>query len=151
MLAAGKLASLEEFRVQREKLMNDMDNLDKTIKKMEEDQKEVIYQLERKQVVDKDRLEFNSTVRQKLGRCLLTNMIINMNASVTETRHNAIIVQITRQVEEGDGDEGQSGGSRVSEGVQQADGGDNEAHDTRECRHQCSAVQDVRQDGGAHH
>lgn len=55
MLEAGKLASLEEFRVQREKLMNDMDNLDKTIKRMEEDHKEVIYQLERKQVVDKDR------------------------------------------------------------------------------------------------
>ena len=53
---AGKLASLEEFRVQKEKLMAERENLEQTIVNLKEDHKEVIYQLERKQVVDKDRL-----------------------------------------------------------------------------------------------
>lgn len=52
----GKLASLEEFKVQKEDLMARFASMEDKLKKQEEHHQEVIYNLERKQVVDKDRL-----------------------------------------------------------------------------------------------
>ncbi|XP_043913945.1 cilia- and flagella-associated protein 157-like [Protopterus annectens] len=57
MLLAGKLASLEEFRVQKEDLMAKFVALEEHLKKQEEERKQLIYELERKAVVDKDRLK----------------------------------------------------------------------------------------------
>ncbi len=51
----GKLASLEEFRVQKEDLLAKFAAMEEKLKEQEDDHKEVIYSLERKQVVDKDR------------------------------------------------------------------------------------------------
>lgn len=51
----GKLASLEEFKVQKEDLMGKMAALDEALKDQKDDHDEEIYKLERKQVVDKDR------------------------------------------------------------------------------------------------
>ena len=53
--AGGKLASLEEFKVQKEDLMNKMESLEEELKKQEEEHKNEIYKIEKKQVVDKDR------------------------------------------------------------------------------------------------
>ena len=55
LITDGKLASLEEFKVQKEDLMAKFSNMEDKLKKQEEHHKEVIYNLERKQVVDKDR------------------------------------------------------------------------------------------------
>ena len=55
MVLGGKLASLEEFRVQKEELMSKFEQMELNLKKQEDDHREHIYQLERKQVVDKDR------------------------------------------------------------------------------------------------
>ena len=51
----GKLAALEEFKVQKEDLMAKMAGLEAELTKQEDDHKEEIYKIERKQVVDKDR------------------------------------------------------------------------------------------------
>lgn len=57
MLLAGKLASMEEFRVQKEELMAKFAALEDYLKKQEEEHKQLVYELERKAVVDKDRLK----------------------------------------------------------------------------------------------
>ena len=51
----GKLASLEEFKVQKEDLLAKMAALEDALKEQEAGHQEDIYKLERKQVVDKDR------------------------------------------------------------------------------------------------
>ena len=55
MVLGGKLASLEEFRVQREDLMAKFANLEQQLIDQENQYKEQIYSLEKKAVVDKDR------------------------------------------------------------------------------------------------
>ena len=55
LYVGGKLASLEEFKVQREDLMNKMTELEQQLKENEDEHNNDIYSLERKQVVDKDR------------------------------------------------------------------------------------------------
>jgi len=63
MVLGGKLASLEEFRVQKEELMSKFEQMELNLKKQEDDHREHIYQLERKQVVDKDRLKKEMILR----------------------------------------------------------------------------------------
>ena len=60
MVLGGKLASLEEFRAQREDLMNKFADMEKLLKIQEQNHKEQIYQLERKAVVDKDRFVYSN-------------------------------------------------------------------------------------------
>ena len=55
MVLGGKLASLEEFKVQREDLMAKFAKLEDEFETNKEEHKEIIYNLERKAVVDKDR------------------------------------------------------------------------------------------------
>ena len=55
MVLQGKLASLEEFRVQKETLLNKFADMEQLLRDKEDGHKEQIYQLERKAVVDKDR------------------------------------------------------------------------------------------------
>ncbi|XP_044124396.1 cilia- and flagella-associated protein 157 [Bufo gargarizans] len=57
MLLAGKLASLEEFRVQKEELMAKFAALEEKLRKQEEEHKDMMYKLEKKAVLDKDRLK----------------------------------------------------------------------------------------------
>lgn len=49
------MASLEEFKIQREELMEKMDDLEQELYELDRMHKENVYTLERKQVVDKDR------------------------------------------------------------------------------------------------
>jgi len=51
----GKLASLEEFRVQREELMTQTAQLEATLQEQEKIHQEQMYDLEKKQVIDNDR------------------------------------------------------------------------------------------------
>lgn len=57
MVLGGKLASLEEFRIQKENLLNKFSEMEELLSNQEINHKEQIYQLERKGVVDKDRLK----------------------------------------------------------------------------------------------
>lgn len=61
MVLGGKLASLEEFKVQKEDLMAKFAKLEKDLESNKMEHKDVIYNLERKAVVDKDRLDFFTT------------------------------------------------------------------------------------------
>ena len=60
---AGKLTSLEEFRVQREELMKQFDDLRKQLADQETFHKKQLYELDRKQVIDRDRLKKDVVVR----------------------------------------------------------------------------------------
>ncbi len=53
--SAGKLASLEEFSMQREKLMNERRCLEEQLQKQKEEHQAEIYNLEKKAVLDNDR------------------------------------------------------------------------------------------------
>ncbi|KAL5021759.1 hypothetical protein ScPMuIL_000914 [Solemya velum] len=57
MILGGKLASLEEFKVQKEDLMAKFQHMEEELELKEKDHKEVIYGLEKKNVIDKDRLK----------------------------------------------------------------------------------------------
>lgn len=63
MVLGGKLASLEEFRVQKEDLMAKFAKMEEELDKQQKEHKEVIYNLERKAVVDKDRLKKEMVLR----------------------------------------------------------------------------------------
>uniref|UniRef100_A0A8C1ZH18 Cilia- and flagella-associated protein 157 n=2 Tax=Cyprinus carpio TaxID=7962 RepID=A0A8C1ZH18_CYPCA len=57
MALAGKLASLEEFSMQREKLMAERRSLEEQLQKQKEEHQAQIYNLEKKAVLDNDRLK----------------------------------------------------------------------------------------------
>nr|XP_015222039.1 PREDICTED: uncharacterized protein C9orf117 homolog [Lepisosteus oculatus] len=63
MVLAGKLASLEEFRVQKEELMAHLASLEEQLTKQKQEHQAVIYNLERKAVLDNDRLKKEMLVR----------------------------------------------------------------------------------------
>lgn len=56
-LLNGKLNSLEEFRIQKDELMAKFDQQDMDLKEQTKRHQTVLYDMERKQVVDKDRLK----------------------------------------------------------------------------------------------
>ncbi|XP_073695640.1 cilia- and flagella-associated protein 157 [Garra rufa] len=57
MALAGKLASLEEFSMQREKIMAERRSLEEQLQKQKEHHQTQIYNLEKKAVLDNDRLK----------------------------------------------------------------------------------------------
>jgi len=63
MILGGKLASLEEFKVQKDDLMAKFASMEGRLVDQEEHHNGVIYSLERKQVVDKDRLKKEMVMR----------------------------------------------------------------------------------------
>lgn len=63
MVLGGKLASLEEFKVQKDDLMAKFAKLESELEANKQEHKDVIYNLERKAVVDKDRLKKEMILR----------------------------------------------------------------------------------------
>uniref|UniRef100_A0A8C7E7J7 Cilia- and flagella-associated protein 157 n=1 Tax=Naja naja TaxID=35670 RepID=A0A8C7E7J7_NAJNA len=55
MLLSGKLAALEEFRLQKDEILAKFAERENQLRKEEEQHKEIIYNLERKAVIDKER------------------------------------------------------------------------------------------------
>lgn len=53
--AGGKLAALEEFRLQKEELTDKFASLEDQLRKQESEYKDYVYNLEKKSVLDKDR------------------------------------------------------------------------------------------------
>ncbi|XP_047379811.1 cilia- and flagella-associated protein 157 isoform X1 [Sciurus carolinensis] len=56
IILAGKLAALEEFRLQKEELMEKFMSLEEQLQRQETEHKDYVYNLEKKSVLDKDRL-----------------------------------------------------------------------------------------------
>ena len=71
MVLGGKLASLEEFKVQKEDLMAKFARLEKELEGNKVEHKDVIYNLERKAVVDKDRWVFQC-FQNGASECMFT-------------------------------------------------------------------------------
>ena len=71
MVLGGKLASLEEFKVQKEDLMAKFARLEKELEGNKVEHKDVIYNLERKAVVDKDRWAFQ-LFQNGASECMFT-------------------------------------------------------------------------------
>nr|XP_039249586.1 cilia- and flagella-associated protein 157-like [Styela clava] len=63
MILGGKLSSLEEFKVQKDDLMKKFADMEEKLRQQAESHKETIYNLERKAVVDKDRLKKEMVLR----------------------------------------------------------------------------------------
>ncbi|KAF7240989.1 hypothetical protein EYD10_12424 [Varanus komodoensis] len=57
MALSGKLAALEEFRIQKDELMAKFSDLEEQLTRQEENHKEYVYNLEKKTVIDKERLK----------------------------------------------------------------------------------------------
>ncbi|XP_039618700.1 cilia- and flagella-associated protein 157 [Polypterus senegalus] len=57
MVLAGKLASLEEFRLHKEEMIAKIAGLEALVKSQEDEHQAAIYDLEKKNVLDKDRLK----------------------------------------------------------------------------------------------
>ena len=55
MMPGGKLAALEEFKVQKEDLKKKFESMEEELDSQAQNHKDEIYKLEKKQVVDKDR------------------------------------------------------------------------------------------------
>ncbi|XP_038230102.1 cilia- and flagella-associated protein 157 [Dermochelys coriacea] len=108
MLLSGKLAALEEFRIQKEDLLGKFAALEEQLKKQEENHKEYIYNLERKAVLDKDRLkkemmqrvnvvaaEFrkvsNSQMAETTKRTIRENVAINVQLAKMSDRSYDLI------------------------------------------------------------
>ncbi|XP_053776422.1 cilia- and flagella-associated protein 157 isoform X4 [Desmodus rotundus] len=57
IIIAGKLAALEEFRLQKEELTEKFTSLEDQLQKQEKEFKDYVYNLEKKSVLDKDRVK----------------------------------------------------------------------------------------------
>ena len=79
-MIGGKLAALEEFKIQKEDYVLQMATLREQIAQQEADHKEEIYRLERKQVVDKDRWSHDLTMH-----CIAYNI-----QSLSENTHSTV-------------------------------------------------------------
>ncbi|CAD7667979.1 unnamed protein product [Nyctereutes procyonoides] len=56
IILGGKLAALEEFRLQKEELTEKFESLEDQLRKQESEYKDYVYNLEKKSMLDKDRL-----------------------------------------------------------------------------------------------
>jgi len=59
----GKLASLEEFRVQRDEIMSATAQLEATFQEQEKIHQMQVYDLEKKQVIEKDRCSYSTNIQ----------------------------------------------------------------------------------------
>lgn len=88
-LLTGKLNSLEEFRIQRDDLMAKFDQQESHLKEQSRRHKEILYEMERKQVIDKDRLK--KEVENKLLE------LSNEFAKSNEIRISAHVQRLVRE------------------------------------------------------
>lgn len=63
MILSGKLAALEEFKVQKEELNKKFEQMEEDLQNQADGHNDEIYKLEKKQVVDKDRLKREMVLR----------------------------------------------------------------------------------------
>ncbi|XP_063172328.1 cilia- and flagella-associated protein 157 [Candoia aspera] len=103
MLLSGKLAALEEFRLQKDEILAKFAERENQLKKEEEQHKEVIYNLERKAVIDKERLKKDMLHRVNTVAAEFRKVSNNQMAETTKRtiRENVTIsLQLTKITEQ---------------------------------------------------
>ncbi|XP_077162265.1 cilia- and flagella-associated protein 157 isoform X2 [Paroedura picta] len=99
MVLSGKLAALEEFKVQKDELMAKFADMEEQLKKQEADHKEYVYNLEKKAVLDKERLKKEMLHRVNVVASEFRKVSNSQMAETTKRaiRENAIIsLQLTK-------------------------------------------------------
>ncbi|XP_063000660.1 cilia- and flagella-associated protein 157 [Elgaria multicarinata webbii] len=103
MTLSGKLAALEEFRIQKDELMARFSDLESQLMQQEENHKEYIYNLEKKAVIDKERLKKEMLHRVNAVAAEFRKVSNNQMAETTKrtVRENVTIsVQLTKITEQ---------------------------------------------------
>ncbi|XP_062815949.1 cilia- and flagella-associated protein 157 isoform X1 [Anolis carolinensis] len=103
MTLSAKLAALEEFRIQKDEIMAKFADLEDQLKKQEEDHKATIYNLEKKAVIDKERLKKDMLHRVNAVAAEFRKVSNNQMAETTKRtiRENvAISIQLTKITEQ---------------------------------------------------
>ncbi|KAL2782083.1 cilia- and flagella-associated protein 157 [Daubentonia madagascariensis] len=88
IVLGGKLAALEEFRLQKEELTDKFTSLEDQLRKQESEYKDYVYNLEKKSVLDKDRLRKEIIQRVNLVATEFRKVATNQ---MWETTKRAII------------------------------------------------------------
>ncbi|XP_062938102.1 cilia- and flagella-associated protein 157 [Cynocephalus volans] len=88
IVLGGKLAALEEFRLQKEELTDKFMSLEDQLQKQKSDYKDYVYSLEKKSVLDKDRLRKEIIQRVNLVATEFRNVASNQ---MWETTRRAIL------------------------------------------------------------
>uniref|UniRef100_A0A8C5RE81 Cilia- and flagella-associated protein 157 n=1 Tax=Laticauda laticaudata TaxID=8630 RepID=A0A8C5RE81_LATLA len=103
MLLSGKLAALEEFRLQKDEILAKFAERENQLRKEEEQHKEIIYNLERKAVIDKERMKKDMLHRVNAVAAEFRKVANNQMAETTKRtiRENvAISLQLTKVTEQ---------------------------------------------------
>lgn len=88
-LLTGKLNSLEEFRIQKDELMAKFDQQENDLKEQNQRHKETLYELERKQILDKDRLKIE-----------VENRLLQLSNEFAKSNEIRISAHVQRMVRE---------------------------------------------------
>ncbi|XP_054993597.1 cilia- and flagella-associated protein 157 [Sorex araneus] len=95
----GKLAALEEFRLQKEELMERFAVLEDQLRKQESEYKENIYNAEKKSMMDKDRLRKEITQRVNLVAAEFRKLAASQMWDTTKrtiTENNVVTLQLSK-------------------------------------------------------
>lgn len=97
--AGGKLAALEEFRLQKEELTEKFATLEDQLRKQECDYKDYVYNLEKKSVLDKDRLRKEIIQRVNLVATEFRKVATNQMWDTTKRaimENNTVTLQLSK-------------------------------------------------------
>ncbi|XP_004849373.1 cilia- and flagella-associated protein 157 [Heterocephalus glaber] len=100
----GKLAALEEFRLQKEELMDKFSSLEDQLQKQESEYKDSVYNLEKKSVLDKDRLRKEIIQRVNLVAAEFHKMAAHQTWEMTKraiVENNSTTLQLAKVSQQG--------------------------------------------------
>ncbi|XP_003470804.1 cilia- and flagella-associated protein 157 [Cavia porcellus] len=104
IVLAGKLAALEEFRLQKEELMDKFMSLEDQLLRQESEYKDYVYNLEKKSVLDKDRLRKEIIQRVNLVAAEFHKMASDQTWETTKraiTENNSMTLQLAKVSQHG--------------------------------------------------
>ncbi|ELR51975.1 hypothetical protein M91_07703, partial [Bos mutus] len=104
IILGGKLAALEEFRLQKEELMQKFMSLEDQLRKQENEYKDYVHNLEKKSVLDKDRLRKEiiqrvNMVATEFRKVATSQMWDTTKRAITE--NNAVTLQLAKITRQG--------------------------------------------------
>ncbi|KAF5928911.1 hypothetical protein HPG69_002685, partial [Diceros bicornis minor] len=104
IILGGKLAALEEFRLQKEELTEKFVSLEDQLRKQESEYKDYVYNLEKKSVLDKDRLKKEIIQRVNLVASEFRKVATSQMWDTTKraiTENSAVTLQLSKISQQG--------------------------------------------------